>query len=124
MFINKRSIAASIVFSIITCGLYMFYWIACIANDLNALEDNHQGTTGGMVVILTIITCGIYGLYFVWQSSKRVYFLFEDYGVRASDNAVINLILAIFGFNIVSYAIIQNDMNHLIDAKACAEPKE
>lgn len=121
MFINKRSIATSIILSIITCGLYGLYWIACMANDINALEDNHEGTTGGTVVLLTIVTCGIYGIYFIFQASKRVFFLFEDYGVRTSDNSIINLILTIVGVGLVAYAILQNDINHLIDAKANAQ---
>ena len=126
MFVNKRSIAASIVLTLITCGIYGLYWIACMANDLNALEDNHEGTTGGMVVVLSIVTCGIYTVYFIYQASKRVYFLFEDYGVRTSDNSTVNLILMIGGYivggvSLVAYGILQNDMNHLIDAKANAE---
>lgn len=125
MFINKKSIATSIVLTIITCGFYGLYWLACMANDINALEDNHEGTTGGTVVLLSVVTCGIYSIYFIFQASKRVYFLFEDYGVRTSDNSVVNLILMIanyfVGTSLVAFAILQNDINHLIDAKANAE---
>lgn len=118
MFINKRSIVVAILLSIFTCGLYSLYWLACIANETNALEESHVGPTGGTVVLLSIVTCGIYGIYFVYTISKRIFYLFEDYGVRTSDNSLINVILEIFGLAIVAYAIIQNDMNNLIDIKS------
>lgn len=102
----KRSIVSCILLSIFTCGLYMLFgWVPGIANDLNQLDRGTKGPDGVTVILLTIITCGIYGLYFVYTASKRISYLFEDTNMRASDNSLINLILYIFGFSIVSYAI-------------------
>lgn len=38
----------------------------------------------------------------------------ERAGVTGSDNSIVYLVLAIFGFQIVSYAIIQSDINALV----------
>ncbi len=113
----KRSIVSCILLSIFTCGLYtMFGWIPGVANDLNKLDRSQEGPTGVTVVLLTIVTCGIYGIYFVYVASKRIYGLFQLNDLRASDNTIINVVLEIFGFGIVSLAIMQNDLNNYIDA--------
>lgn len=35
----------------------------------------------------------------------------QRYGVAISDNSILYLVLGIFGLGIVSYALIQNDLN-------------
>lgn len=115
--VAKRSIVSCILLSIFTCGLYMFFgWIPGTANDLNKLDQSQEGPTGVTVVLLTLVTCGIYGIYYIYVASKRIYSLFEMNDLRASDNTIINVVLTIFGFNIVSFAILQNDINNYIDA--------
>lgn len=115
--VAKRSIVSCILLSIFTCGLYyLFGWLAGVANDVNKLDRGAKGPDGVTVILLTIITCGIYGYYFYYTASKRIYYLFEDANMRASDNSIINLILSIFGFSIVSIAIMQNDLNNYLDA--------
>ena len=69
--INQRSIAVAIVLSIVTCGIYMLYWLYCVANDLNIASGEENDASGGMVV----------------------------------------LFLGLFGFSIVSIALIQNELN-------------
>lgn len=122
MFVNGRNIATAVVLSIITCGLYPIYWIACMADDINALERNEMGTSGGMVVVLTILSCGLYLLYYMYMASKRVYYLFLENGMHVSDNSIVNLLLMIAsyfipGAYIVAFAILQNDLNTLIQTK-------
>lgn len=117
--VAKRSIVSCILLSIFTCGLYSFFgWIPGIANDLNALDRKTKGPDGVTVMLLTIVTCGIYGIYFVYTASKRIYYLFEDADMRASDNSIINVILWIFSLSLVSVAIMQNDLNNYLDANS------
>lgn len=116
--VARRSIVSCILLSIFTCGLYSFFgWIPGIANDLNTLDRGTRGPDGVTVILLTIVTCGIYGIYFVYTASKRIYYLLEDANIRASDNTIINLILWIFSFSLVSMAIMQNDLNNYLDAR-------
>lgn len=115
--VAKRSVVSCILLSIFTCSLYFYFgWLPGVANDLNKLDPAQKGPDGVTVVLLTIITCGLYGIYYVYVASKRVYDIAEMNDVRASDNSVINVILYIFTSGIVSYAIIQNDINNFIDA--------
>ncbi|NBK97966.1 MAG: DUF4234 domain-containing protein [Erysipelotrichia bacterium] len=116
--VAKRSIISCILLSIFTCGLYGFFgWVPGIANDLNGLDPKTKGPDGVTVILLSLVTCGIYGIYFIYTASKRIYYLFEDSDMRASDNSIINTILSIFGFTIVGYAIMQNDLNNYLDAR-------
>ncbi len=113
----KRNVVSCILLSIFTCGLYeLFGWLPGLANDLNAMDSSTKGPDGVTVILLTLITCGIYQLYFIYTASKRIYYMMEDRNYRASDNSLINLLVAVFGFSIVSLAIMQNDLNNCIDA--------
>lgn len=114
--VAKRSVVTCILLSIFTCSLYFFFgWLPGIANDLNQLDKNGKGPDGVTVVLLTIVTCGIYGIYFIYTASRRICWMFQDRNLRASDNSIINVILWLFGFSIVSLAIMQNDVNNYLD---------
>ena len=58
---KKRNVALCAIFSIVTFGLYGFYWLAQINNCVNELADPPKKTSGLVVVLLTIVTLGIYG---------------------------------------------------------------
>ena len=89
--IERRNIAVCIVLTLVTCGIYGIYWIVCLTNDVNTVSGDVNGTSGGMVVLLTIVTCGI----------------------PSSNSGVLYLILQIFGFGIIAYALMQNELNKL-----------
>ncbi|MFV0527947.1 MAG: DUF4234 domain-containing protein [Lachnospiraceae bacterium] len=109
---EERSIALSIVLSIITCGIYGLYWIA-VLNDETLADLGEQGTSGGMVVLLSIITCNIYGWYWMYQLGDRVDRLNSQNGKVSSNSSILYLLLSIFGLNIVALAIAQNEMNSI-----------
>lgn len=111
--IEKRSIGLAILFTILTCGIYGMYWFVKLTDEANALSGD-QEMSGGMALLLTIVTCGIYTLFWNYQMGKKMLKAQERAGVTGSDNSIVYLILAIFGFQIVSYAIIQSDINALV----------
>lgn len=109
--ISERSIAVAIILSIVTCGIYGLYWLACMASDLNQVSGDNS-TSGGMVVLLTIVTCGIYGYYWMYKAGQQIAKGKTYRGLVADKNAgILYLILAIFRLSIVSYALIQNELN-------------
>ena len=67
-----RSIPLAIIFSLITCGIYSFYWIYKINEEINILSDEEGATSGGMVILFSIITCGIYSIYWAYRMGERV----------------------------------------------------
>lgn len=108
-----RSIGVCIILSIITCGIYSLYWLYCMAEDLNRVSGKND-VSGGVVVLLSIVTCGIYGWFWLYQAGEKINMAKAQRGIAGdSSNGILYLILGIFGLNIVSYALIQNELNNL-----------
>lgn len=113
---QKRNIAVYIILSLVTCSIFYWYWFYCIAKDYyESRTPNAVDTSPGMVVFLSIITCGIYGLYVYYKWGKQTPEIFYMYGQQEEDKSVMYLLLGIFGLDIISMAIIQNDFNKLSD---------
>ncbi len=110
--IFQRSIPLAIVLSIITCGIYSIYWMYCLAEDTNRVSANPNATSGGMVILFSIITCGIYGLYWIFKCGEVIDNYNREKGVSTSNN-VLYLILNIFGFWIITYALLQSELNKI-----------
>ena len=112
--IKERNIAVSIILSIVTCGIYGIYWFFVLTDDaVKANNGKVYSTSGGVAFLLTLVTCGIYGIYWAYQMGKAIAQAQADRGIQSNDNAVLYLVLAIFGLNIVNYCFIQNDLNKL-----------
>ena len=111
--IERINIAVCIVLTLVTCGIYGIYWIVCLTNDVNTVSGDVNGTSGGMVVLLTIVTCGIYGIYWAYKQGEKLDFTKNNRGIPSSNSGVLYLILQIFGFGIIAYALMQNELNKL-----------
>lgn len=112
--IKKRSLAACIILSIVTCGIYLYYWLYCMANDLNTASHNPEDTSGVKLILLTIVTCGIYMWVWLYKSGEHLCNA-KQYatGYRGENNGILYLVLALFGLGIVSYALIQHELNQI-----------
>ena len=107
---RERNVALSIVFTILTCGIYGWYWMVVLNDDmLDAL--NEDGTSGGLVLALSLVTCGIYGLYWMYQTGRRVDRLNARYGRHTDNSGLLYLIIGILGLSIVVYGVAQNELN-------------
>ena len=62
---TDRSLVAYILLSIITCGIYSYYFLYAMARDANVICSADGKKTGGLLafILLSIVTCGIYGLW-------------------------------------------------------------
>ena len=107
LMVQNRNIVVCILLSIVTCGIYGLYWLYCMANDVNTVSNTQNGTSGGMVLLLTIVTCGIYGLYWLYQAGAK---LDVAHG-QSTSNGILYLILGICGLQLVSWALIQSELN-------------
>jgi hypothetical protein len=67
--------------------------------------------TPGVEVVLCIFTCGLYSIYWNYKYGKLIADAQCKGGVAVEDNAILYLILAIFGLSIVSFIIMQNSLN-------------
>ena len=115
MYLQKRSIALCIVLSLVTCGIYTYYWMYKLAEDHNYLKNDPSSMSPGLVVVLSIVTCGIYYWYWLYKAGENVDYIRVQQGFMPGSKAILYLILGIFGLSIVSMALLQSDYNLMAD---------
>lgn len=108
--ITKREIVLCIVLSIITCGIYGLVWFVLMTNESNSLVEE-KTASGGLALLYTILTCGIYSIYWNYKMGKKMYEAGLKNNKNIDDNSILYLVLSLFGFSIVNYCLIQNDLN-------------
>ena len=89
---------------------FTIYWFITLTDDTSRLNDDPD-FSGVKSFIFTLITCGIYGIYWNYKIGKEMYEVNQKAGIQTSDNSVIYLILSIFGLSIITYCLVQNDLN-------------
>jgi hypothetical protein len=110
--VTQRSIALSIILTLITCGIYGIYWFIVLTNEVGELSGD-PSFTGGKHFLLTLVTCGIWSYVWAYQVGKHVEEAQRKRGMYANDNSILYLILTFFGLGIVAYAIVQSDVNKM-----------
>ncbi len=114
---TDRSLLAYVLLSIITCGIYGYYFIFTVARDINtACEDDDEETAGlGMYILLSFITCGFYNLYWEYKLGNRLAKNGPYFGVQIQENGttillwkLIGSLVCGIGYFIGSYILIRN----------------
>ncbi|MCM1547451.1 MAG: DUF4234 domain-containing protein [Ruminococcus sp.] len=116
--IKNRNIALCIVLSIVTCGIYTIYWMITMANDVNTVSDRNDDTNGAVVFLLSAVTCSIYLLYWMYKTGEKLEYAQQKRNLPSSNNGVVYLVLTLFGFRIISYCLIQAELNKMADIPA------
>lgn len=111
--VAPKNLALCIILSLVTCGIYSLYWLYTLTEDVNALSGEPGATSGGMVILLSIVTCGIYLWFWLYKQGSRIDQIKSSRGYPSSNSGILYLILAIFGLSIVSYALMQDEINKL-----------
>lgn len=112
--VERREIATAIILSVITCGIYGIYWFIKLNDEINYLSGDTTDTTGGMAFLFSLITCGIYQIYWMFKMGDRLDTVVANKGMPAQSRGILYLVLALFGFGIVSYALMQDTVNKVI----------
>ena len=126
--IYKRNVALSIIYTIITFGIYGIFWQFEIAKESNALSKNDEGFCPALVVFFTIITCGIYGVYWGYKVGKKHNLFYETHGEQDKDYNVIYLLLLLFNYlmpilSLICYAIMQAKINAMLRIEEGRNPQ-
>lgn len=121
---DDRSLALYIVLSLVTCGIYSFWFIHSIAEDLNiACEGDGEETPGlAQYILLSIITCGIYNIWWIYKVGNRMSANAPRYGMRFQETGttllmwyIIGILICGIGSYVAIYMMIRN-MNQLARA--------
>lgn len=114
---TDRSIGVYILLSLVTCGIYGFWFIYQLAKDVNQMCSADGKTTAGLGVylLLCIVTCGIYSYYWMYQIGDRLQRNAPRYGMQFTESGTTILvwcILAVFtcgiGAYVAMYLIMKN----------------
>ena len=111
---HRIEIAAGIILSVITCGLYNIYWNYRQMKALNALLGREEYQFA-MWLILSIVTCGLYHIYYEYRMGSDLFSWLKEHGREVSPNLpIIGLVLSCFGLTVTADAIYQHELNKLI----------
>ena len=96
---TDRSLLMYILLSIITCGIYSYYYIYKIAKDVNVACEGDGEVTGGLAafIIFSFLTCGIYSFYWQYKIGNRIQMNGSRYGLNIVENGTSILLWDIFG---------------------------
>jgi len=120
--ITKRDFIVVMLLTIVTCGIYWFYYIYVTTGDLNQMAgDDGQTQDPTTVVLLSIVTCGLYSIYWYYKQGNRMQNMGAAQGIRIDENGTSYLMWIILGSILCSigswvgmYLFIRN-LNKLID---------
>jgi hypothetical protein len=121
--IKQRSYVLTIVFMIITLGIYSLYWIYKLARDVNAICAGDGKKTRGLLLffIFSLITFGIYSCVWYFMLGDRLQDNAGRYGLSFRESGGTILLWALLGSFIVvgpfiSLYIITKNVNALAAA--------
>lgn len=122
---TDRDLVTYILLSIITCGIYGYWFVYKLAQDVNvACEGDGEETPGlAVYILLNLITCGMYNFYWMYKIGNRLaQTAYRKYGFQMQENGTTILVWLIFGsllcgigYFIGNYILIKNT-NAICDA--------
>ena len=108
--IEKRNICVCILLSIVTFGVYGIYWMYLLVKNTRSIQKIKTSCVGEMLCLFLV---PFYYLYWWYTKGEKTKQEFNEHNYTAGSNGTVYLVLALFGFSIVSMAIMQSDFNSL-----------
>lgn len=96
---TDRSLLVYILLTVLTCGIYGFYFIYTLARDVNTVCAGDGKHTNGllMLMLLSLVTCGVYSLIWYYQLGNRLQENAPRYGCTFSENGTTVLLWMVVG---------------------------
>lgn len=96
---DNRGLISYILLSIITCGIYSYYFVYKMAHDVNIACSGDGQETGGLLqyILLSIVTCGLYSLYWEYKLGNRLAANAPRYGMTFQENGTTVRMWRLFG---------------------------
>ena len=117
MKIEKKPLLNVALLSLITCRLYVIYWITVTTKDINSYMENEY-ISPTLACILSIITCGLFDIYWFYKYGNIV---FNDMYKKADidsygENAFVLVLFFLIPFGyIYSVVTLQSKLNIIYD---------
>ena len=116
---KKRSVAAVVILTLITCGIYGYYWLFVTARDLQ--KESGTSEISPVVTLLLSLFVSVAGTALLgFDTNTTVNALKAQRGMKQEDNKVLWIVLGAI-IPIVLYGLIQNEVNHILDQPPMSE---
>ena len=96
---DDRGLLSYILLTIITFGIYSYYFLYKIAKDVNVACEEDGEKTAGLVafILLSFVTCGIYTWVWYYKLGNRLAENAPRYGMHFQENGTTVLLWLLFG---------------------------
>ncbi len=112
--LTKRSVAAVIIFSLLTCGIYAAWWTYVTCDALHRQEQRTAPIPPILTALMMFFSSGVGGALLAIDADDHINSIKVKHGMPTADNKVVWLILGIF-IPIVAIALVQYEINMMID---------
>jgi hypothetical protein len=110
---HRLDVAAGIIFSVISCGIYNVFWNYRQMQALNLLLGREEFSFAKWA-ILTLVSCGLYHIYYEYRMGVELQNWLTQNGRQVNDNlAMIGLIMSVCGLTVIADAVYQHELNKL-----------
>ena len=109
-FREEKNIAVCIILAFVTCSIYMWFWMYNMIKKIRMLANDTSDMIGEYLLLMLV---PYYNVYWGYTRGKMISEEAAKRGIQITDNSVLYLILNLLNLSIVSYAMMQNDLNKL-----------
>ena len=83
-----RDIITYVLLTIVTCGIYGYWYIYQLAMDANTMcADDNEETPGLLIyILLSFVTCGLYGIYWEYKLANRLSAYAPRFGITIKES--------------------------------------
>ena len=112
--LEPKSIVKSILLSVVTLGIYRWFWMYSLMKRVRYLADGNSSCGMEMVCYLFV---PFYEWYWFYTRGKRLADGAAEYGIALPRRQGIYLVILLLASNVVALAIMQNDLNEFARMK-------
>ena len=117
---KKRSLLGYIGLTIITCGLYHYYWIYVTTQDINDISGRKVADPA-IALLLSLVTCGIYQFYWYYIVGNEMQESSNAMGVNIKENGTTYILFILLGMvtfgitSLIAYFMFFKNMGICVD---------
>src|SRR5688572_16846562 len=102
--IQERNSGMVILFSILTCGIYKWYWLYTTTEELRTATSD-TSLNPGLDLVLLFVTCGLWGIFAEYRNAQKIHAALVRYEPNRKDQSTAVLLFAIFVPFIAPYLV-------------------
>jgi hypothetical protein len=117
---KKRSPVAIVLLSLVTFGIYAYYWLYATGEELKR-ESGRRDITPALDAFLAFLTVGVWGIWAGYRNARIAHELLEERGEAHSDHALPVAAAGVASYFLgpwtwlVAMVLVQEDLNELAE---------